>query len=472
MIAKLEGTHSWNGGAVVLNDRDVWPRFKLSQINGLGSIGDTDDQRSNRQGRRGENVRPALRRGKTVSYEGTIHARSLMELRQAEEDLGAAFDPLTYGGLLEGEMVVTPHPEAVRRNLVTEPSFEAPLAWTNVGGLGTMQRAGGANFRQVGAAGLYLANPAAGGDKYADFQIPAGATLDSIKGKTVTLSAYVYKVGGWSVGAGGIDRTVLIADNAGSATSSTAMTSVPAGGAVFTRVSATYTVSPAATVLDCRLYNGGIGDVYWDAVMLHEGATPLAYFDGDTAGARWEGPPHASISRLPGTDRTFRARPLSCIVPEEQTSNEWKRPFAVTLRLSDPRVFWPGEIPLAQSAGTAGDSAVAISNPGRTDADPVLEVIGPTNATWQVENTTLGRILKFTGFALTAGQTAVIDFTDRTIKLAGADQSAKLDLAQSDWWDRDTPGLASGANTITLKPGAGATAATRVGVRYRPADPA
>lgn len=47
---------------------------------------------------------------------------------------------------------------------------------------------------------------------------------------------------------------------------------------------------------------GEEGDVscYVDAVVLHEGSTPRAYFDGDSPGATWNGPPHKSTSRTGG----------------------------------------------------------------------------------------------------------------------------------------------------------------------------
>ena len=85
----------------------VWPRYKVKRIGGLHGLGDSGDTRDLRVGQRGEIPRRSFRRGKTITYEGLIKARTRAQLRQAEADLRAAFDDQTDEGL----MVVTVHPD-------------------------------------------------------------------------------------------------------------------------------------------------------------------------------------------------------------------------------------------------------------------------------------------------------------------------------------------------------------------------
>ncbi len=117
MIWGIEGRHAWtppgaDEPAIVLGRElddagvRVWPHLKLDRISGLHSLGDSEDRRDPRIGQIGEITRHSKRRGKTVTYEGRIRARSLKTLREAEADLRAAFAEQEA----EGRMDVTPHP--------------------------------------------------------------------------------------------------------------------------------------------------------------------------------------------------------------------------------------------------------------------------------------------------------------------------------------------------------------------------
>lgn len=116
MIWGIEGHHAWtppgeDRAAIELgrlfDDRGdaVWPHFKLRRVGGLMSLGDPEDNRDIPVGRIGELTRLANRRGKTVTYEGDIIARTLIELRTGEATLRAAFAEQST----EGRMDVSPH---------------------------------------------------------------------------------------------------------------------------------------------------------------------------------------------------------------------------------------------------------------------------------------------------------------------------------------------------------------------------
>lgn len=118
MIPGKEGRHAWTPPgaaepAVTLGLRTddegnrVWPYFHIRRISGLRSAGEPEDNASARVGAAGLNPERSERRGKTVTYECTIKARTLIELREAEDTLQAAFADITA----IGRMDCTWHPD-------------------------------------------------------------------------------------------------------------------------------------------------------------------------------------------------------------------------------------------------------------------------------------------------------------------------------------------------------------------------
>lgn len=112
MIAELEGIHAWTppgagesaielGRVTDAKGDPVWPRFKLRRITGLRSQGTAEDNKSAKVGAIGENPERSERRGKSVVYEGTIEARTLKELREAEDTLMEAFADITLIGRMD-----------------------------------------------------------------------------------------------------------------------------------------------------------------------------------------------------------------------------------------------------------------------------------------------------------------------------------------------------------------------------------
>jgi hypothetical protein len=147
MIAQTEGIHAWTppgAGAVAVElgrttsdvGAPVWPRYTLSRVSGLGSVGDPEDNRDRPAGQAREIARLSLRRGKTVTYEGKIKAQSLLELREAEADLRAAFDDEQR----EGRMDVSWHPLLVAFAAVPAKFFEARALTCDVIDVQTSER--------------------------------------------------------------------------------------------------------------------------------------------------------------------------------------------------------------------------------------------------------------------------------------------------------------------------------------------
>jgi hypothetical protein len=88
------------------SEKRVWPRYALKTVSGLHSLGEAEDNRDPAVGRIGEITRASEGRGKLVTYEGWIQARSLLSLRQADAAMREAFSERDG----EGRMDVTWHP--------------------------------------------------------------------------------------------------------------------------------------------------------------------------------------------------------------------------------------------------------------------------------------------------------------------------------------------------------------------------
>jgi hypothetical protein len=82
------------------------PCYKLTKIGGLMGTGESGAKADARVRAEGEIPRRSFRRGKTITYEGLIKARSRSELRHAEAALRGAFADQSTEGLV----IVTPHP--------------------------------------------------------------------------------------------------------------------------------------------------------------------------------------------------------------------------------------------------------------------------------------------------------------------------------------------------------------------------
>jgi hypothetical protein len=81
--------------------------YRLTGISGLSSLGESEANSDPIVGGIGERARLSQRRSKTVAYEGRIVASSMLELRNAESALRAAFGDDSA----EGRIDITAHPD-------------------------------------------------------------------------------------------------------------------------------------------------------------------------------------------------------------------------------------------------------------------------------------------------------------------------------------------------------------------------
>ncbi len=441
----IEATHTWDG-ALALGDRSVWPRLKLTKIAGLRALGDLDVDAEQASGRRGEVPRSAQRSGKTVVYSGTIQARDLAEMRAAEESMLAAFDTTS-----EREMVIAPDPAYAsgsrsyaarcieceiddeqrygpRRVLsggyerdfdltlrLSDPRIYDAAAQTQASTAGANQTTNLATNPRAGsglASGWALA--ASPMDTWAPaLPLPAAAGLPSgvdsgfafagsaaddcvylpvavASGTQYTASFYVLLT---TLTATGL---YLLVQTAAAATVATSTSLTQAGPWV--RLSCTFTAAASESYRVGIAQSGaGASGGYATALQVEAAATASRYFDGSSPEASWSGAASASSSvRRPRRDAV-----ATCAADTIDTD------------------------PVITIAGSAGD--------------PVLR------------HRELDRYLSFEGRSITAGQSIVCDFAQRSITLNGSVPLAGwLDRAASDWWDAGIPGLIPAANTIEL----------------------
>lgn len=116
MIVGLEGIFTSNG--ITLNDLPSgFPRYRLTGIPGLLGTPDTDWQDEKAFGRTGMVPRKTARGGRSITFEGVIEATDQVMLRQATEDLVAAFQDT-----VEQRFEAKSHP-------LWPPEAAIPLRW-------------------------------------------------------------------------------------------------------------------------------------------------------------------------------------------------------------------------------------------------------------------------------------------------------------------------------------------------------
>lgn len=173
-------------------------------------------------------------------------------------------------------------------NLCSNPSFSIPSATPRAGWVTTdadVSLTVSSDFSVVqgnGYQSVKLVNPVAGAgdDDYIGFTLPA----IYVKPNTT------YSAGAWvnvqSFVAGALsNRGLLLFDTATSATAGATITASTPG---WVRLTTSITTGTDPTTLVVRLY-APQATTYWDNVLLIEGATLPAYFDGDTPGYAWCG---------------------------------------------------------------------------------------------------------------------------------------------------------------------------------------
>jgi hypothetical protein len=159
--------------------------------------------------------------------------------------------------------------------------------------------------------------------------------------------------------------------------------------------------------------------------------------------------PHASYGSI---NHVFFGRAQSLEMGGEQTAGPsatygpFLRPFVLTIRLADPRVYGATE---NSSTGHADATSVFITNNGSAPTEPVFKLQGVFTTTPAVIARGTDYVLAFEGLnGISDG--LWVDFKSRRawLNTAGTEMTAKISVAQSNWWDPGVHGLDPGPNDI------------------------
>lgn len=183
--------------------------------------------------------------------------------------------------------------------------FQGTSASVTMGGSATAYQS--TKWSEKGAVSACI-DPAGAPTGSATAMYPAGqaGAMDRLgleAGKTYTFAA-TYHLDTEQTGTpdGNARRIIIgVTNSAGSTSFSVAGSNTPPNAAGTTRCIVTYTIPAGSQNCFVRLMHGALNTPgYWDSLLVEEGSTSGAYFDGDTPGCYWEGTPHASRSIYPG----------------------------------------------------------------------------------------------------------------------------------------------------------------------------
>lgn len=175
--------------------------------------------------------------------------------------------------------------------------------------------------------------------------------------------------------------------------------------------------------------------------------------------------------------RFFHARPVEVSIDDEQATNPWRvsrgyeRAYTITLRLSDPRVYAPGEEDIEASGigvveGThtpvtppftlVGPSnngiTLDVENEGNAPTDAEFYLYGPCrNPVLSLVGAEPDRFLRFRDLVIDDTGHVKIDFRRRrAVRGNGDNVRHTLDPA-STWWDRNVTCLDPGSSTVRYR---------------------
>lgn len=341
---------------LVLNDQDAYDRYFVKNVDGLWGA-DIRDTREPRVNDDGEDVYDTLLGGKTVTISGRIEAHNLDIMRDMESNLEQAFPhnfdyPILFDrtslrrrGIQENALA--------DKNFCTNPTVQTDTSGYSTG-LGPLLTRETSFYKDINA-----------GDYYMSVEWHAGSNLLLARNESVAITAGEYiQVGidvfiteSWSGGDVYIDLTPRKGASIAAFSSAPWLSDETASETIrgrWQRVWKTirYDDATDGTRIDLSVYVDDLpldGDeIRFTAVMIRvtsdENAISASYFDGETAGWRWQGVPFLSASSVDPTayrqDVFITGRRIDKIGLRDEQTNQWfRREFQIPLRLADPCIY-------------------------------------------------------------------------------------------------------------------------------------
>ena len=329
----------WDGDVLCLNDIS-YPQLadvvRVTKINGLWDDPPIRQERSVRADTYGSRGGLSMLDDRVITLEGYIKAGNFPMLRKLQRDLKQhlSFRTVRYSDSEIWKLrFIAPN---YYENLITNPSFETnTTGWTayDGAGLGNVSIARVSGAAHDGTYNLRVtrnASTAAMGASYLGPNRPG----------VYTFGAWVKGTNGWT----GWLYNEYVVDGV-----MTAAVSPFTFNGSWQWVSFQYTIPgvPSGVVTQNKAYviapgsrvGGDTFDI--DGVIMIQENYSGGFFDGSTSGAKWDGTAHASTSYIGNRYELLYVQPGGFQMGESQDNNELKRPFLITLKAGDPRIYKP-----------------------------------------------------------------------------------------------------------------------------------
>lgn len=329
----------WDGDVLRLNDmsyQQLADVIRVTDIGGLFDDAPIRQERSPRPDTYGSRGGLSMYDEKVITLDGYVKAGNFPMLRKLQRDIKQhlAFKTIRHsdGETWKLRFLANNYFENLIKNPSNEASNGARTGWG--ADAGSLTSPTGVS----GTYGTYAIRLTASGSPACDIYNNAGGAprIPVGEGRTYTFQIdLLAQTGGrvWSLQIKWYDAANNVISTDTSAITNTAGTK---------RMLATApSRATGATVLVVAGTGATNDTITLDGAVLCEGEYTGAYFDGSTIGGFWTGTAHASTSFTGNLFELLNVQPAGIQMVEKQDDGNYKRPFLVTLKAGDPRIYTP-----------------------------------------------------------------------------------------------------------------------------------
>lgn len=328
----------WDGDVLRLNDmayQQLADVIRVTDIGGLFDDAPIRQERSPRPDTYGSRGGLSMYDEKVITLDGYVKAGNFPMLRKLQRNIKRhlAFKTIRHSDDETWKLRFLAN--TYYENLITNPNFEVnKTGWTAYDGAGSgnVTIARNSIAAHNGSNGLLITRNSSTGAMGASW---LGATRPGV----YTFGAWVKGTNGWP---GWLYNEYIID---GQLQSQATVQQFTFNGS-FQYVTMQYVV-PDGVVSQNKVYVIAPGarvaaDTFsLDSAILVPDAYTGAYFDGSTGGGKWDGATNASISYIGNRYELLYVQPGGIQMAERQDDGNYKRPFLVTLKAGDPRIYTP-----------------------------------------------------------------------------------------------------------------------------------
>ena len=329
----------WDGDVLRLNDvsyKQLADVIRVEQIDGLYDDAPIRQERGARPDTYGSRPGVPYLDEKIISLTGYVKAGNFPMLRKLQRDVkqSLSFKTVRYADdeFWKLRFIASDYFE----NLIKNPSNEYSSG--NRSGWGADAGSLSSPTGVSGTYGTYAIRLTASGSPACDIYNNAGGAprITVSEGRVYTFQIdLLAQTGGrsWSLQIKWYDINNNVIGTDTTAITNTAGTK---------RMTSTAPASATGATVLVVSGSGATNDtITLDGAMLVEGEYSGSYFDGSTTGGFWTGTAHASSSFTGHLFEMLKVQPAGIQMIEKQDDGNYKRPFLITLKASDPRIYTP-----------------------------------------------------------------------------------------------------------------------------------